>query len=193
MGWANGRHTEGSRCGIVMVSVRGTEVHGGGAGCGQHQGLVPDLHQHWLGARVVVEGGEDELGDVGGGRVQVVDKGDEGALGGGHGGQGERGDHRGGRDDGGVDRSLRRGVMDMVDGLDGVLDMVDGLSRLVDRGQCPDIPGGWVTGPDGLHGDQGREVLTDGVLQRLDPLVMLEHFYGGRVDQGIGCWLETHQ
>ena len=164
-----------------MVRVGGAEHQGGGPGGGQHQGLVTNLHQHGLGARVVVEGREDQLGDVGGGRVQVVDKGGQGAVSGGHWLQGERGDDGGRGDYGGVHRDAGMAVVDMVSRLGGMLD----------RGQRLDVPGGGLTGPDGLHGDQGREVLTDGVLQRLDPLVMLEHFYGGRVDQGIGCRLQN--
>ena len=83
-----------------MVRVGGTE----------HWGLVTSLHQQWLGARVVVERREDEFGDVGGGRVQVVDKGDQGALG--HWLQ--RGDDRGRGDDSGVDRKAMMNMDGMV-------------------------------------------------------------------------------
>ena len=54
------------------------------------------------------------------------------------------------------------------------------------RGQRLDLPGGGVTGLDGLHSHQGREVISDGVLESLDTLVVLEHFDGGRVDKGKG-------
>ena len=78
-------HKEGLRCGTGVVNEGGAEL--GGPGGGQHhlarEHLATNLHQHGLGAGVVVQRGEDETGDVGGGGVQVVHEGGEGARGGG--------------------------------------------------------------------------------------------------------------
>ena len=61
------------------------------------------------------------------------------------------------------------------------------------RGQRLDLPGGGVTGLDGLHSHQGREVISDGVLESLDTLVVLKHFDGGRMDQGKGFNLKVRR
>ena len=50
----------------------------GAEGDGGGEDLVTNLHQHGLGA--LLEGVEDQLGDVGGGGVEVVHEGDEGPV-----------------------------------------------------------------------------------------------------------------
>ena len=65
---------------------------------------------------------------------------------------------------------------------------------MVHSWECLDLLRGGLPGLDGLHSHQGHEGLVDGVLQRmviLDPLVVLKHFDGGRVDQGIGMGLQN--
>ena len=61
----------------MMGQGRGQRHHGA-EGDGGGEDLVTNLHQHGLGA--LLQGVEDQLGDVRGGGVEVVHEGDEGPV-----------------------------------------------------------------------------------------------------------------
>ena len=74
-------HGGGARGGDEHWAVVGRgrgQRHHGAEGDGGWEDLVTNLHQHGLGA--LLEGVEDQLGDVRGGGVEVVHEGDEGPV-----------------------------------------------------------------------------------------------------------------